>query len=178
MQPLDAARPLRAIIGLRCATTATIERGECVVTEPVRPEDMRVSDADRDAVQHRLRRAHDVGQIDLGEFDERVRTIWGARTRGELERVLADLPVLPPPPPQPPRGAVFSRTADGVAMQVLTTIWASLVVSNLMIWGILALTLDQDVYPWWLWVAGPPGAVLAVLYASGIGRPRRPRPPQ
>jgi hypothetical protein len=32
--------------------------------------------------------------------------------------------------------------------------------------------VDQPVYPWWLWVAGPTGSVLAVLYAAGIGRPR------
>jgi hypothetical protein len=42
-----------------------------------------------------------------------------------------------------------------------------------VIWGILALTLDESVYPWWLLVAGPSGAVLAVLYGAGVGRPRR-----
>ena len=52
------------------------------MTEPVRPQDMRVSDADRNLVQDRLRHAHDVGQLDLHEFDERVRTVWAARTRG------------------------------------------------------------------------------------------------
>ena len=29
------------------------------------------------------------------------------------------------------------------------------------------------VYPWFLWVAAPPGAVLALLYAAGVGRPPR-----
>ncbi|HXV92377.1 MAG TPA: DUF1707 domain-containing protein, partial [Pseudonocardia sp.] len=66
------------------------------MTEPVRPEDMRVTDAERAAVQDRLRRAQEAGQIDIGEFDERVRSVWAARTRGQLARVTADLPEPPP----------------------------------------------------------------------------------
>jgi TRAP-type C4-dicarboxylate transport system permease small subunit len=58
-------------------------------------------------------------------------------------------------------------------MRVLTIIWSAAVAVNLVIWGILALTTGEAVHPWWLYVAGPPGAVLAVLYAAGIGRPRR-----
>jgi hypothetical protein len=142
------------------------------VNEPVRPEDMRASDAERNLIQDRLRHAHALGQLDLYEFDERVRTMWSTRTHGELARLVADLPVPPPAPAPPPAGAVFSRTGGGVAMQVLTIIWACLTVTNLVIWGIVSLTLGEAVYPWWLWVVGPPGGVLAVLYAAGIGRPR------
>ncbi|MGH3565217.1 MAG: DUF1707 domain-containing protein [Pseudonocardia sp.] len=140
------------------------------MNEPVRPEDMRVSDAERNGVQDRLRRAHEVGQLDLTEFDDRVRSVWAARTRNELHRVTADLPA---PPPEPGRRTVFAPTSGGTAMRVLTIIWASLVVANLMIWGIVVLTTGTMVHPWWLWVAGPPGAVLAVLYTAGIGRPER-----
>jgi Domain of unknown function (DUF1707) len=146
------------------------------VTEPVRPEDMRASDADRHHIQDRLRRAHEVGQLDLHEFDERVRSAWAARTRGELAAVVADLPVPASPPPVRRDGAVFARTAGGVAMQVLTIIWVALTALNATAWGIVTLTVGDAVYPWWLWVAGPPGAVLAVLYAAGIGRPRRGNP--
>ena len=131
---------------------------------------MRVSDAERGQVQDRLRRAHDLGQLDLTEFDERVRTVWAARTRGDLAGITADLPV---PPPAPTRSGVFSPTAGGMAMRVLTLVWLSIVVVNLTIWGIVSLTVDEPVYPWWLWVAGPTGSVLAVLYLAGIGRPRR-----
>ena len=59
-------------------------------------ENMRVSDAERAQVQDRLRRAHDLGQLDLTEFDERVRTVWAARTRGDLAGITADLPVPSP----------------------------------------------------------------------------------
>jgi Domain of unknown function (DUF1707) len=147
------------------------------VTEPlrpgdVRPDDLRASDAERAQVQDRLRRAHDVGQLDLGEFDDRVRTAWAARTRGELAGLTADLPLPPPPPPERSPSGVFAPTSGGVAMRVLTLVWLIAVTVNLTAWGIVALTAEV-VHPWWLWVAGPPGAVLGVLYVAGIGRPRR-----
>lgn len=142
------------------------------VTEPVRREDMRISDAERGAVQDRLRRAHAIGQLDLGEFDERVRSVWAARTRGELERVTADLPA---PPPEPGRRPVFSDTGGGVTMRVLTIVWSSLAAVNFVIWGLIAVSTGNVVHPWWLWVTVPPGVALAVLYAAGIGRPPRER---
>ena len=132
---------------------------------------MRVSDAERAQVQDRLRRAHDLGQLDLTEFDERVRTVWAARTRGEPGRHAP--PTCPRRRLRPCGAGVFSPTPGGMAMRVLTLVWLSTVVVNLTVWGIVALTVDESVYPWWLWAAGPPGAVLAVLYATGIGRPRR-----
>jgi hypothetical protein len=143
------------------------------VTEPTpraRPEDLRISDAERTEVQDRLRRAHGEGRLDLAEFDERVRAVWAARTRGDLAHVTADLPA---PSPVPSRPGIFSATPGGVAMRVLTLVWLSAVVVNLTIWGIVSLTLDEPVHPWWLWVAAPAGSVLAVLYAAGIGRPPR-----
>jgi hypothetical protein len=144
------------------------------VSDPVRPDDLRVSDPERAAVVERLRRGVAAGQLDLHEFDTRVQSVWAARTRGELARVTRDLPAPPPPPPPPPpRGQVFSDTAGGVTMKVLALIWVSIVAVNLVVWGLVSVTTDADVYPWWIWVAGPPGAVLAVLYAAGIGRPRR-----
>jgi hypothetical protein len=56
---------------------------------------------------------------------------------------------------------------------VLTIVWSSLTAVNLVVWGLVAVSTGTYVYPWWLWVAVPPGAALAVLYAAGIGRPRR-----
>jgi hypothetical protein len=140
------------------------------VTEPVPADHLRISDAERAAVADRLRRAHDEGRLDLIEFDERVQAVWAARTRGELARVAADLPA---PAPEPRRPGVFSATPGGTAMRVLTTVWLGMLAVNLAIWGVLTLTLDVPIYPWWLWVGVPSGTVLAVLYATGIGRPRR-----
>ena len=142
------------------------------MAEPVVPEDMRISDAERGVVQDRLRRAHGIGQLDLGEFDERVKSVWAARTRGELEHVTAD---LPEPPPEPGRRPVFSDTGGGVTMRILTIIWAGLAAVNLTLWGLIVLSTGISVHPWWVWVAVPPGAALAVLYIAGIGRPPRDR---
>jgi hypothetical protein len=142
------------------------------VTDPALPHELRVSDAERAAVQERLRRAVGDGQLDLHEFDNRVQAAWAAKTRGELVRVTADLPEPPPPPPPPARRTVFSHDDAGTAMRVLTIIWACAVAVNLVVWATVSLATAEFIHPWWLYVAGPPGAVLGVLYAAGIGRPR------
>lgn len=147
------------------------------VTEPIRPEDLRVSDVERNTVADQLRRAQEVGQLDIHEFDERTRAAFAARTRGELERVTADLPEPPPAPlpaarkPAAPARRIFSDTGGGTTMRVLSTIWLSILAVNLVVWGLVSVTSDGGVYPWWIWL-GPSGAVLAVLYIVGIGRPR------
>lgn len=142
------------------------------MSQPVRAADLRVSDVERRAVQDRLHRAVGAGQLDLSEFDERVQAVWAARTRGELDRVTLDLPEPPPPPPPAPRYRVFSDTGGGTAMRVLTTVWACVVAVNVVLWLLVSLVVEGAVHPWFIWLA-PSGAVLAVLYATGTGRPRR-----
>ncbi len=145
------------------------------MNEPVRPEDLRVSDAERQAVADRLRVAQSVGQLDIHEFDERVQSVWAARTRGELERVTADLPVPPPAAPSPgrrPARRVFSDTGGGVTMRILSIIWLASVAVNVVVWGLVSATNDEMIYPWPIWLA-PAGVVLLVLYVAGIGRPPR-----
>lgn len=147
------------------------------VNEPVRPEDLRVSDVERQTVADHLRMAQEVGQLDIHEFDERVQSVWAARTRGELERVTADLPVPPPPqaaaPVRRPGRQVFSDTGGGITMRILTLIWTAALAVNVVVWGLVSATNDEAVYPWPIWLA-PAGVVLLVLYVAGIGRPPRP----
>ena len=138
------------------------------MTEAIPPDQVRASDVDRKAVQDRLHQAHANGEIDLAEFDTRVRNAWQAKSRGELARIVADLPPVRAGKPPVNRGGGYT------AMRVLTTIWLSLSVVNLVIWGILWLTVDRNIYPWWLWVVVPPGSALAVLWWLGIGRPKQP----
>ena len=79
--------------------------------EPVRPDELRVSDAERHVVQERLRRAVGDGPLDLHEFDVRVQSAWSARTRGELVRVTADPARTPAAQPGPAgRSGRCSRT--------------------------------------------------------------------
>ncbi|MFD1814441.1 DUF1707 SHOCT-like domain-containing protein [Rhodococcus gannanensis] len=54
--------------------------------------DLRVSDAEREYVGQLLQRAVGQGMLSLGEFTERMDTALAARTRGELNSVLFDLP--------------------------------------------------------------------------------------
>ena len=142
---------------------------------PVHPDDLRVSDAERAAAQERLRRAVGSGQLDLREFDERVAAVCAARTRGDLARHTRDLPESPPAPAPPapePRRHVFADGPGGTAMRILTIIWLSVVAVNLVVWTLVSAGAEEAVHPWFVWLA-PSGAVLGVLYAVGIGRPRR-----
>lgn len=60
----------------------------------VDPRDLRVSDAERTHVLQLLERATGRGLIDIGEYTERSGRVIEARTRGELNAVLVDLPGL------------------------------------------------------------------------------------
>ncbi|MET8873544.1 DUF1707 domain-containing protein [Nocardia sp. NPDC004604] len=53
---------------------------------------LRVSDAEREHVGQLLQRAVGLGMLSLGEFTERMDTALAAKTRGELNAVLVDLP--------------------------------------------------------------------------------------
>lgn len=54
--------------------------------------ELRVSDAEREHVGQLLQRAVGLGMLSLGEFTERMDTALAAKTRGELNVVLIDLP--------------------------------------------------------------------------------------
>jgi hypothetical protein len=64
------------------------------VPDPPSARDLRVSDDERRHVVGLLERATGRGLIDLTEFTARVDTALAARTRGELNAVLVDLPGL------------------------------------------------------------------------------------
>ena len=63
-----------------------------------RPE-LRVSDADRETAVARLRVAGGEGRLTLEELAERVERADAARTHGDLEELMADLPVATTAPP-------------------------------------------------------------------------------
>ena len=56
------------------------------------PCDLRVSDAEREHVGQLLQRAVGQGRLTVDEFTERMDAAMAARTRGELNAVLLDLP--------------------------------------------------------------------------------------
>ncbi len=91
---------------------------------PSERPDLRVSDADQDAVIGELGEHYQAGRLDTDEFGERLDAAASARTRGELNRLMADLPrsAAPAPQPEPQRGrqaAVVAAVLMSVAAAVL-----------------------------------------------------------
>ncbi len=57
-----------------------------------REPQLRASDADREATGERLRRHHADGRLDTEEFQERIDRCYEAKTVGELDELVTDLP--------------------------------------------------------------------------------------
>ncbi|MFI6275887.1 DUF1707 domain-containing protein [Streptomyces sp. NPDC050988] len=64
-----------------------------------KPTDLRASDADRDRTADILREALAEGRLTAEEHSERVEDVFRAKTVGELEPLVADLPVAHPSRP-------------------------------------------------------------------------------
>ncbi|GIJ55336.1 DUF1707 SHOCT-like domain-containing protein [Virgisporangium aurantiacum] len=60
--------------------------------EPLPPRELRASDADRERVAAVLREAAGEGRIGLDELDERLASVYAARTYADLEPLTRDLP--------------------------------------------------------------------------------------
>ncbi|MDQ1397075.1 MAG: hypothetical protein QOG64_2334, partial [Acidimicrobiaceae bacterium] len=65
-----------------------------VAVLPERPDEMRISDADRERLIAVLRDHCADGRLTLDEFGDRVSEVLVARTAGELEMVTRQLPVV------------------------------------------------------------------------------------
>jgi Domain of unknown function (DUF1707) len=87
---------------------------------------LRASDADREAVAERLRRAAVEGRLEHDELEQRLDAALRARTYGELDRLLVDLPA-PRAAPRP-RAPVAVRSALALAIPVAMTLVAVIVV--------------------------------------------------
>ncbi|MFB4291655.1 DUF1707 domain-containing protein [Nonomuraea sp. ATR24] len=80
------------------------------------PHELRASDADRERIAQVLQEAHADGRITLEELEERLTTLYAARTLGELAQLTAD---LLPADQQPlnldgrPVSAVFKKQERG-----------------------------------------------------------------
>jgi len=57
-----------------------------------RDPNLRAGDADREAIAERLRNGHSEGRLDVQEFQERLDRCYQAKTIGELEQLVGDLP--------------------------------------------------------------------------------------
>ena len=140
-------------------------------------EEMRAADTDRQRVADQLRAALDQGRLDLGEYDERLRDAYAAKTYADLDRLLADLPDTAPVMPAAP-AVIAEPRRDGAVGLWLGHIWgpwAKAVAITTLIWAISSMASGELVYYWPVWVAGPWGVVLLFRTIGGLaqGEPRR-----
>ncbi|MFU8873691.1 DUF1707 SHOCT-like domain-containing protein [Micromonospora sp. SL4-19] len=154
---------------------------------------MRAADTDRQATAERLRVALEEGRLDLHEYDERLQRAYAAKTYGELDAVVVDLPgaapaersaVAPRPtgaaggPPAPVAEDPAPAGAPGVRRSWLINLWLPwLRVAGIMtaIWLFSTMGRGGFVYYWPVWVLGPWGVVILMQTVGGLasGEPQR-----
>lgn len=140
--------------------------------------EIRASDADRDRVAAALREHCAQGRIAVEELNERLDSAYRARTLGDLEKVTSDLPeedLYELPVPASRRSTPAPRRSGTLYRAGMRAGWTTYVTVNLVcfvIWLLAAVTSGAW-YPWWLWVAGPWGAVLLAGQVLGPRDDRR-----
>lgn len=105
---------------------------------------MRASDADREQFAERLRHATGEGRLVAEELEERLGAVFSARTYGDLDAVVADLPRGSVEPRRQPKTLAHLRSVPPVALLVLLPVTMALVVAAVvvvatlfMVWGLL-----------------------------------------
>jgi Domain of unknown function (DUF1707) len=144
---------------------------------------IRASDEDRDRVATLLREHHAVGRLTAEEFNERLDKVYAARTMGDLDVLLADLPGIDLhrlPDASLPRyrgpaaghGSLPATWGHGQlsrsggrfshGWQAAWGSWLSVSAIFIVIW-----VLSGAGYPWFLWIVGPWGAAIFARWISG-----------
>jgi hypothetical protein len=149
-------------------------------------DEMRAADTDRQVVADRLRAALDEGRLDLHEYDERLQRAYAAKTYGELNGLLTDLPSTVPPAhsqvvpvtaQEPVVGASRAAHPDATRRWLVET-WNSygaVVGITIAVWLISSIAAGDLRNFWPIWVAGPWGAILLWHTVTGLstGEPQR-----
>jgi hypothetical protein len=129
---------------------------------------IRASDADRDRAAALLREHHAAGRLTSEEFSERLDRAFAAKTIGEIDNLLRDLPPIDlyrlpdarltrQPGQPPPRRA---RRSDG--WRAVWGGWFTVTLLCFVIWALGGMG-----YPWPLWVAAPWAAIMLGRWVSG-----------
>jgi hypothetical protein len=144
---------------------------------------IRASDADRDRTAALLREHHAAGRLTAEEFHDRMDTALEAKTLGELDGLLSDLPAidlyqLPDAALRripPHRGQSLLPADPGSRPQVRFTpgtvamgAWAVVTAALVAIWAVAAVVGVGTWFPWWALIAIP------WIWAA-IRRAQRPR---
>ena len=94
---------------------------------------LRASDADREQVAERLRHAAGEGRIVAEELEERLEAVFSARTYGELDAVVADLPGTPVRRRERSRALALPRPALIVAIVFLLPVVVSMLIAAMVV---------------------------------------------
>jgi hypothetical protein len=144
---------------------------------------IRASDADRDQTAAALREHLAAGRLTTEEFDERLDKAYAAKTVGELDDLMADLPgtdleQLPkaslhraaghPPSPERSGGSIEAR--QGRFSPAWRAAWGSWLAISLFLFAIWLVSGAGGAL-WFLWVVLPLGALLLGRWV--VGAPAR-----
>lgn len=91
-----------------------------------RHDEIRIGDAERDAVMVALHDHFAEGRLDRGELDERLDAVLSAKTRGDLRTLVKDLPSptgLPEPEKAPAPAHPSCSAARGTPRGSITATW-------------------------------------------------------
>jgi uncharacterized protein DUF1707 len=142
---------------------------------------MRASDADRDRTAALLREHHAAGRLTAEEFNERLDRTYAAKTLGELDQLLSDLPGIdlyelpdaslrrsrhgPHGLPWGSSGFVAQRHT-GHMSGAWRAAWGSCLSVSLIAFLVWLLSGHPDSL-WFLWVAGPYTLILLSRWLTG-----------
>ncbi len=120
--------------------------------------ELRVSDAERQAVADRLLAAMSKGRLDLGEYDRRLTQAYDSVSFGDLNRLLADLPAGRSSVALRRPAAAIGIPAVPTALKVLWAVWLAMLAIAAIIWSVVKMGSGAGVplWPVWLLVAGAP----------------------
>jgi Domain of unknown function (DUF1707) len=140
---------------------------------------IRASDADRDRTAALLREHLAAGRLTAEEFNERLDKAYAAKTLGELDQLLADLPsidlyALPDASmerrhrglPWSGPGRSLVEHHDGGLSPAWRAAWGSCLTVSLVAFLVWLLS-GHPGNLWFLWVAGPYCLVLLGRWVSG-----------
>jgi hypothetical protein len=116
-----------------------------------RDADLRASQAERERVVERLRIHAGDGRLELPELEQRIERAYGARTRGELRALLADLPE----PPRSSRPGSMRQVAALGSIAALAPLVVAIALFTLAPPGLA--WIGWPVLGWWF-LAGLPAA--------------------
>jgi uncharacterized protein DUF1707 len=140
-------------------------------------DEMRAADADRQVVADRLKTALDEGRLDLHEYDERLQQAYTAKTYGELEALLTDLPSGSLPAPRAAQSPLVADGANPTRVWLFETwgSWAPVAGITTAIWFVSSINSPTFQYFWPIWVIAPWGLMLvwATIHGLATGEPQK-----